>query len=105
MPAIVPCVMPIPESPEAIWYRLVTLCLLAQAVLAAVRRLADGESDGEPELIALTIPEARRRLLWSRLPEPDEVLGWSEWRRAHRAFARRCHYKKRGTEPPDSLQL
>jgi hypothetical protein len=55
-------------------------------------------------LIALTVPEARRllvRLLWSRLPKPDEVLGWSEWRRAHQAFARRCHYKKRGAEPPD----
>jgi hypothetical protein len=55
-------------------------------------------------LIALTVPEARRllvRLLWSRLPELDEVLGWSEWRRAHQAFARRCHYKKRGAEPPD----
>jgi hypothetical protein len=41
------------------------------------------------------------RLLWSRLPEVDEVLGWSRWRRAHQAFARRCHYKKRGAEPPD----
>jgi hypothetical protein len=52
----------------------------------------------------VTVPEARRlpvRLLWSRLPEPDEVVGRSEWRRAHQAFARRCHYKKRGTEPPD----
>jgi hypothetical protein len=55
-------------------------------------------------LIALTVPEARRllvRLLWGRLPEPDEVLGWSEWRRAHQASARRYHYKKRGAEPPD----
>ena len=70
----------------------------------AGRRAAEKKSAGEPELIALTVPEARRllvRLLWSRLPEPDEVLGWSEWRRAHQAFARRCHYKKRGAEPPD----
>jgi hypothetical protein len=55
-------------------------------------------------LIALTVPEARRllvRLLWSRLPGPEEVLSWSEWRRAHQAFARRCHYKKRGAKPPD----
>jgi hypothetical protein len=54
-------------------------------------------------LIAPTAPEARRlsvRLLWTRLPVCDEVLGWSEWRRAHQAFARRCHYKKRGAEPP-----
>ena len=56
----------------------------------------------------MTVPEARRllvRLLWSRLPEPDEILNWSEWRRVHQAFARRCHYKKRGAEPPDQLQL
>ncbi len=55
-------------------------------------------------MIALTVPEARRlvvRLLWARLPEADEVLHWSDWRRAHQAFARRCHYKGRGIEPPD----
>jgi len=55
-------------------------------------------------LIALTVPEARRllvRLLWERVSEPDAVLDWSEWRRAHQAFARRCHYKQRGAEPPD----
>jgi hypothetical protein len=55
-------------------------------------------------LIGLTVPEVRRllvRLLWSRLPDVDEVLSWSEWRRAHQAFARRCHYKKRGADPPD----
>jgi hypothetical protein len=55
-------------------------------------------------LIALTVPEARRllvRLLWIHLLEPEEVLSWSEWQRAHQAFARRCHYKKRRTEPPD----
>ena len=53
-------------------------------------------------MIALTVPEARRllvRVLWSRLPDVEDVLGWSEWRRAHQAFARRCHYKKRGAEP------
>jgi hypothetical protein len=50
------------------------------------------------------VPEVRRlivRLLWRRLPEVDEVLGWSEWRRHHQADARRCHYKKRGAKPPD----
>jgi hypothetical protein len=55
-------------------------------------------------LIRVSSPEVRRllvRLLWSRLPEADEVLRWSEWRRAHQAFARRCHYKKRGADPPD----
>ena len=55
-------------------------------------------------MIALTVPEVRRllvRLLWSRLADADEILSWSEWRRAHQAFARRCHYKKRRAGPPD----
>jgi hypothetical protein len=55
-------------------------------------------------LIGLTVPEVRRLLvrpLWSRPPDVDEVLSWSEWRRAHQALARRCHYKKRGADPPD----
>jgi hypothetical protein len=55
-------------------------------------------------LIALTVPEVRRllvRLLWNRLPEVEEILAWSEWRRAHQALARRYHYKKRGVKPPD----
>ena len=55
-------------------------------------------------MIRLSSPEVRRllvRLLWGRLPEVEEVLGWSEWRRAHQAYARRCHYRKRGAEPPD----
>jgi hypothetical protein len=41
------------------------------------------------------------RVLWAKLPEVDEVLAWSEWRRRHQASARRCHYKKRGGKPPD----
>jgi hypothetical protein len=55
------------------------------------------------ELIAVTVPEARRLLvglLWSRLPALEEILSWSEWRRAHQALARRYHYKKRGAGPP-----
>ena len=90
------------------WRRHVTLSLLAHAVLAAVRKLADEPPQKSrragPELIPLSSPEVRRllvRLLWGRLPEPSEVLGWSEWRRAHQAFARRCHYRKRDAEPPD----
>ena len=46
------------------WHRHITLALLAHAVLAAVRRLADWpaekKSGAEPELIAVTVPEARR---------------------------------------------
>ena len=67
-------------------------------------RASPKKSTGEVELIRLSSPEIRRllvRLLWVRLSEVEEVLDWSEWRRAHQAFARRCHYKKRGAEPPD----
>ena len=84
------------------------------AVSTGPRRPGDGEeiglraspkkSAGSPELIRLSSPEIRRllvRLLWSRLPDSDEVLNWSAWRRAHQAHARRCHYKKRGAKPPD----
>jgi hypothetical protein len=55
-------------------------------------------------LIRLSSPEVRRllvRLLWIHLPEAETVIEWSRWRRAHQAYARRCHYRKRGTEPPD----
>jgi hypothetical protein len=55
-------------------------------------------------LIPLTVPEVRRlivRLLLTRLPEVEEVLGWSEWRRRHQASARTSHYKKRKAKPPD----
>ncbi len=65
---------------------------------------AEEKSGEDRELIGLTVPEVRRllvRLLWSRLPGIESRLGWSEWRRAHQAFARRCHYKKRGAKPPD----
>ncbi len=50
------------------------------------------------ELLPLTVPEARRLLwylVWGNIPEPDEVLRWSEWRRRHQARAKRLHYKRR----------
>ncbi len=63
------------------WYRHVTLSLLSACRPGggadAGRRAAEKKSGGDPELIALTVPEARRSLvrpLWSRLPEPDEIL-------------------------------
>ena len=37
---------------------------------------------------------------WKVVPGVYRV-DWSQWRRAHQALARRCHYKKRGAEPPD----
>ena len=68
------------------------------------RRASPKKSSEDPELIRLSSPEIRRllvRLLWSRLPDAEGVLDWSKWRRVHQAHARRCHYKKRGAEPPD----
>lgn len=56
------------------------------------------------KLIALTVPEVRRLLLWlvwDRLRSAEQVLAWSEWRRQHQAKARDCHYKKRQPRAPD----
>ena len=60
------------------------------------------------ELIPLTVPEVRRllwRLVWRRLPPPDDVLAWSVWRRRHQAQARRSHYKRRLAKPGLQGQL
>jgi hypothetical protein len=51
----------------------------------------------EPELIPLRVPEVRRLILaMARAEEEREFrLGWSLWRRAHQAVARRCHSARR----------
>jgi hypothetical protein len=53
-------------------------------------------------LIPLTVPEVRRLL--RLLTEPPErhgfVLGWSRWRRAHQAVARRGHIAARARARP-----
>jgi hypothetical protein len=41
------------------------------------------------------------KLVWDRLTPAEQVLAWSEWRRAHQAGARACHYRSRGAKPPD----
>lgn len=48
-------------------------------------------------MIPLTVPEVRRVLLASTGPEEERGLrmGWSLWRRAHQAVARRCHAARR----------
>jgi hypothetical protein len=54
-------------------------------------------------LVPLSVPEVRRLLLWlvwGRLRPAERVLAWSEWRRAHQAKARACHYKKRQARGP-----
>ena len=66
------------------------------------RGAAEKKSGDARELIALTVPEARRllvRLLWSRLPGPEEVLGWSQWRRAHQAWRDAATTRNAGPSP------
>ncbi len=55
-------------------------------------------------MIALSVPEVRKlllRLVWDRVPEAEQVLAWSQWRREHQHRARRCHYRTRGARPPN----
>jgi hypothetical protein len=50
------------------------------------------------------VPEVRRlilKLVWDRLTPAEQVLAWSQWRRAHQATARACHYRNRGARPPN----
>jgi hypothetical protein len=35
------------------------------------------------------------------VPEAEQVLAWSQWRREHQHRAQRCHYRARGARPPD----
>ncbi len=61
----------------------------------ALKRCKKG--DGRSEVIPLTVPEVRRLILAMTGPheERDFRLGWSLWRRAHQAVARRCHMANR----------
>jgi hypothetical protein len=57
--------------------------------------LDQGEAE---ELMPLTVPAVRRllwRLAWSAVPDTEEVLAWSHWRRRHQARAKRFHIKRR----------
>jgi hypothetical protein len=56
-------------------------------------------------MIKLTAAEARRQFnLHTRFTrELDHHQHWSDWRRAHQAAARRCHYNRRLTNHRLSL--
>ena len=46
----------------------------------------------------MTVPEVRRLLwwlVWGKMPNEEQVVEWSEWRRKHQARAKRSHYKRR----------
>lgn len=53
-------------------------------------------------MIRLSVSEVRKlllKLLWKAVPEDEQVLAWSVWRRRHQFRSRACHYKKRGAKP------
>ena len=55
-------------------------------------------------MIRLSVSEVRKlllKLLWKAVPEDEQVLEWSAWRRRHQFRARECHYQKRNAKPPD----
>jgi hypothetical protein len=61
-------------------------------------------------VVSLSVPEVRRSLAfhWCTHPvSPDYFWHWSVWRRYKQALAMRCHYRKRGADPPtfDYLRL
>jgi hypothetical protein len=50
-------------------------------------------------MIDYTPPEIRRLLTaitWRCLPDPEDVLAWSNWRRKRQYQARVSHYRRRG---------
>jgi hypothetical protein len=86
----------------------VTLSLVAHAYLAVLRsdtyHVREPGKRGDcrcPELIPLTVPEVRRLILAMAGPEEEREfrLGWSLWRRAQQAVARRCDSAKPDFSP------
>jgi len=53
-----------------------------------------------PTLIPLTVPEVRRLVLAVGADGAERAfqLGWSRWRRAHQAVAKRCHGARRARD-------
>ena len=80
------------------WYRHITLSMFAHAMLSVLRFHAN--SNGKKgDLIPLTVPEVRRllvRIVWPTAISIPLALRFSEWRRAHQAYAKKCHFKTRG---------
>lgn len=80
------------------WYRHITLAMMAQTWLAAVRLRTTAKKGGPDLFLAdLTVPEVRR-LLEVALPLPPRSaelrLAWSAWRRAKRYWAWRSHAQR-----------
>jgi hypothetical protein len=75
-----------------IWYRYVTLAMLALAYLAVTRAALAGDGAG----LASSASEIRRMLTALCGPPPDEqhARRWSRWRHRHQERARRCHCQR-----------
>jgi hypothetical protein len=61
------------------------------------------EKGGE-RLVRLSVPEVRTLLLElvrAAVPPVERVPAWSAWRRRHQHRAMACHYRRRGSRPPD----
>ncbi|MGW6674469.1 IS701 family transposase [Streptomyces vinaceus] len=80
------------------WMRWSLFSLIAAAILALTVAAIDEDSEGQPELVALTCPELIRLLRAIVLPPPardrDHVLRWIAWRRHHQAIATACHQQR-----------
>ena len=59
-------------------------------------------------VVPLSVPEIRRllnELVWNPLRSATFVLRWSTYRRYKQALAKRAHYHKRKSAPPEFQQL
>lgn len=89
------------------WQRYVTLCLLAHAFLVLTRLAARNKEvarkKGGLSLLCLRSPVAEVRRVMLAMGEPEEEkrafrLGWSAWRRAQQAVAKRCKKASRAAK-------
>ena len=74
--------------------------MLAYAFLAVCTAIEARQSPPGEGLIALTCNEIAHLLnaLFVVASDTEHVLGWSLFRRAHQANARRCHYRRQGLQ-------
>ncbi len=96
------CLTDIIASSEA-GDRVLRACLVIQPVLSrAAAGGGHGKGGADPGLIPLTVPEIRRLVMAMGGPGEQRAFrfGWSQWRRAHRAVAARCHVARRAVRQP-----
>ena len=82
------------------WHRWSLFAMLAYAFLAVCTAIEARQSPPGEGLIALTCNEIAHLLnaLFVVASDTEHVLGWSLFRRAHQANARRCHYRRQGLQ-------